>query len=402
MIKLARCRPASITQICAALLLTVSCGKAPEKVDLSTFSTCKIPDATGNSSVSITGFPRPSYRLKSTGSVTVTIIMVDFSDAVATKTPDQAYAMLSGSPATFTEMSYGKFTYTLNPVKTWYRMSKPSTSYKFTEGSGHFDYIKEAVALADSAVDFSGTDMIVVLANPDSQNVGNYQGRGPTLPASPGYGLTLDGKEILNFATSAYDLNTWGSIWLTHETGHTLGLVDLYAYETADSSNPYDSLRFTGSFSYMGYNSFDSFSPGLTAWERWTLGWLDDSQMRCANPYKDGTITASLTPVATSGGLKSIVIPVSANKVVVAEQRVPSGIDSKLAKSGVLVYVIDSSVTSGKGAMRVYPSDPKSDPWLKQSPRAAGEFVDVENVRVEVTGLTSITADVRVTALGRL
>jgi hypothetical protein len=224
MIKLAHDRPATITQICAALLLTVSCGKAPETVDLSTFSTCKIADATGNSSVSITGFPRPSYRLKSTGSVTVTIIMVDFSDAVATKTPDQAYAMLSGSPATFTEMSYGRCTFTLNPVKTWYRMSKPSTSYKFAEGSGHLDYIKEAVALADSAVDFSGTDMIVVLANPDSQNVGNYQGRGPTLPANPGYGLTLDGREILNFATSAYDLNTWAAFGSLMKPGTRLAL----------------------------------------------------------------------------------------------------------------------------------------------------------------------------------
>jgi hypothetical protein len=47
-------------------------------------------------------------------------------------------------------------------------------------------------------------------------------------------------------ATSSHDLNFWKSLWLNHEVTHTMGVVDVYAA-----------------------------TPGLLAYERWNLGWLD-------------------------------------------------------------------------------------------------------------------------------
>lgn len=382
-------------------LALLGCQKSSESADRASFSNCKLPAADGYVSVSIGGFPRASYRLKAIGTVTATVIMVDFSDAVATKTPDQAYAMISGATDTFTEMSYGRFTYTLNPVKKWYRMSKASSEYKFNVGSSHLDYIKEAVALADADVDFSTTDAVVVIANPDSKTVGSYDTRGPAWIGFPGGGITVDGKEIVNGITSAYDLNTWGSIWLNHETTHTLGLVDLYAYES-DSTKALDSVRFTGGYSYMGINSFKSNSPGLFAWERWVLGWLDDSQVSCVNPYSSGVVTGRLTPVESSGGIKALVIPAGDTKAVVVELRAASGLDKNIQKAGVLTYVVDSSMQTGKGPIKVYPSNTDSDPYFLQSTRTVNEYVDVENLRIDVTGLDSSGADVRVVTTNRV
>ncbi|MCX6119858.1 MAG: hypothetical protein NT027_20175 [Proteobacteria bacterium] len=383
----------------AGSMTNFSCGKKVEsQVDRSTLANCKLPAADGLTSVGIGGFPRASYRLKSTGQVTATVIMVDFSDAVASKTPDEAYAMLSGATSTFTEMSYGRFTYTLNPKKKWYRMSKKSDEYAFS-GRGHLDYMKEAVALADSEVDFSTTDILVVLSNPDAANVGNFNGRGPAWPGMPGSGIIADGKEIINGVTSSKDLNTWGSIWLNHETTHTLGLVDLYSYD-AGSGSLGDLIRYTGGYSYMGVNSFDSNSPGMLAWERWTLGWLDDSQMNCVNPHRDGLISAKITPVHSSGGLKALVVPVAETKAVVVEYRLPSGIDKNLSKSGVLVYVIDSSLQSGRGPVQVLPKPSSSDPYFLQSTRAVGDSVEVENLRIDVIAAGSTDAEVRVVPLG--
>jgi hypothetical protein len=85
---------------------------------------CKLPVADGRGDVSIGGWPRIDERLKSTGDVTATVVMVDFPDAPASMTPTDAFARISPSADVFKEMSYGKLNYTFKPQLKWYRMSK--------------------------------------------------------------------------------------------------------------------------------------------------------------------------------------------------------------------------------------------------------------------------------------
>lgn len=366
-----------------------------DSIDRASLTNCKIPVADGRGGVAI-GFPRYTERLKSTGKVVATVIMVDFSDSPATMTPDDAFKKISGAADTFSEMSYSKMQYDMTAIKHWYRMSKPSTSYKFNTYEAHRAYISEAVALADADVDFSLTDSLVILSNPDTTGLGEA---GPAFTGSTGGGITADGREMLNATTSAHDLNTWGSIWLNHEITHTLGLVDLYAYDRTDTSNYYDTLRFTGEYSYMGYNSFKANSPGLTAWERWLLGWLDDDQVTCANPFKDGEITVDLTPISDKGGKKAIVIPLSETQVVVVESRRAKGIDQNITKPGVLVYTVDSSKQSGKGSIQVFPTS-SDDPRFLKSTRAKDESVTIEGLKIDVTASSDEGDSVRLTATG--
>lgn len=369
------------------LALLVSCTK---KKDDQVYTNCKLPIADGRGGVAIGGFPKYSDRIVSTGTVNATVIFVDFSDAVATKTPAQAYALISGATGTFTEQSYGRMSYNMTPVLQWFRMSQPSTSYSYS-GSGHFNFIKEAVSVADATVDFSSTDSLVIITNPDLTRFT----QGPAMAANTGGGVTADGNEMLNVVTSGYDLNEWGSIWLNHEVTHTLGLVDLYSYTS--SSFP-GILYDVGMFSYMGFNSFESNSPGLTAWERWVLGWLDDSQVLCSNPRKEGEINTLITPIGTSGGQKAVIVPVGDTKVVVVESRRASGIDSNIAKTGALVYTVDSSIASGYGPIKVFPKGGSEDPYLAQSPRATGESVTVSGIKVEVINSDATGDTVRITA----
>ena len=344
-------------------------------------SACRLPVADGKGDVSIGGWPRIKERLKSTGDVIATVVMVDFSDAPATMTPAEAFARISPSADVFKEVSYGKFNYIFKPQLKWYRMSKKSSEY-VTGGwtfDSHRKYISEASMLADADVDFSKTDSLIILANPDAQGIG-YSG--PAFAPTRSNGLTLDGKYISNGATSAHDLNNWKAIWLNHEVTHTLGLVDLYAFTQESAANQYDGLRFTGEFSYMGLSSFESNSPGLFAFERWNLGWLDDSQIKCSSENKT---TQLITPVETIGGVKAVIVPISKTKAVVIESRRPIGIDSKLSKSGALVYVVDSTIQSGLGPIRVYPSDVSSDPRYLNAPRAVGEKITIKGVSITVT-----------------
>ncbi|MFM7494532.1 MAG: hypothetical protein ACKO2A_11565, partial [Acidimicrobiaceae bacterium] len=208
---------------------------------------CKLPVADGRGDVSIGGWPRITERSKTTGTVNATVIMVDFPDAPAKMTPQAAFTKISGATATFSEVSYGQLNYVFNPKYKWYRMSKPSTQYAPLNQSflTHRAYIAEATALADAEVDFSTTDNIIILANPDASGLGMA---GPAFTAIQGNGLTLDGKYISNGTTSAYDLNSWKSIWLNHEITHAMGLVDVYAATRENAANIYDGHRYVGEF----------------------------------------------------------------------------------------------------------------------------------------------------------
>lgn len=361
--------------------------------DPKSFTSCKVAAATHG--VSIGGFPRSQYRLDSTKSQ-ITILFADFPDAEATKTPEEAYQLVAGAADTFKSLSYGKFEYAMNPVYKWYRLSKSLSEYvNHDDPEGRRGpvqgYIEEVIALADPDVDFSSTDEVVIITNPDVQLLDI----GPAHPRSPGYGFTADGHEILNAVTSGYDLNGWGSIWLNHEATHTLGLPDLYAYVAQDPSNRYDNMRFAGQYSYMAYNGFDGNAPELTAWERWVLGWLTDDQMTCWNPFRDGEVTALLTPIVAAGGSKAIVVPLSDSKVAVVESRRRGGLDQNLHKEGALVYVVDGGLATGHGPLQVIPSD-TNDPKFLQAPRSPGEYATFGGLRFEVLTSDSSGDTVRV------
>jgi M6 family metalloprotease-like protein len=352
---------------------------------------CKLPVADGRGDVAIGGWPRLPMRMKSTGTVYSQVIMVDFPDAPATMSTQAAFAKIAGATDTFKEVSYGKFNYVMEPTTKWYRMSKKSSDY--VSGGWSFEkqknYILEATALADKDVDFSQSDSFIILANPDAVGMG-YSG--PAFSPLAGSGITLDGHYIGNGATSAYDLNHWGSIWANHELTHTLGMVDLYTFNPGQYGN--NGFPFTGDFSYMGDSSFDSNSPGLLAFERWNIGWLDDSQILCSS---NSEVTQTITPVESAGGIKAVIVPISKTKALVVESRRPIGIDKNLAKSGALVYLVDSSLQSGMGPVKVFPANLSSDPSFKQAPRAAGESVTVEGITVAVISSDANSDTVKIT-----
>ena len=306
--------------------------------------------------------------------------MVDFSDAPATLTPQEAFSKISGATATFDEVSYGKLNYTFVPNFKWYRMSKPAVDYAPLSQSfdSHRAYIMEALTLADAETDFAKVDNFIILANPNAKGLGNS---GPSFSAIRGNGVTFDGKYLANGATSATDLLVWGSIWLNHEITHSMGMVDLYSFKEDADSAMKGTFRFTGEFSYMGLSAFTSASPSLLAWERWVLGWIEDDQITCMNST---TLTQTINAVESIGGIKAVVIPLGGTKAVVVESRRAIGLDKKMSKVGALVYVVDSSIQSGLGPVKVFPQN-SSDQKYWLAPRSVGESITVEGVTITVT-----------------
>ena len=306
------------------------------------------------------GFPRSDKRLRSTGVVRAKVLFVDFPDAAAT-TPTQTLAEILAPTAAdfFAGASYGAMTLAFDFHSTWLRMSKPSTEYAaaIKTYQGHRDWLQEAVTLADGAVDFSDGDVVVLIATPAAKAI-SY---GPTWMGVGGASgsLVADGAAITNGVTSGTDLLSWGGIWLNHELGHSLGLPDLYDFNSSGG--------FTRPFSLMDLISSEA--PGYFAYSRWLLGWISDPQVVCLSASEQVT----LAPIEAKGGLKLAVVPLSSTRAVVVESRRAIGLDKALKREGAVVYTVDTTVTSGHGPVQVH-NDRKA--------LLAGESVTVEGVTI--------------------
>ena len=305
---------------------------------------CKLPEMLVRGDVGI-GFPKLANRLRSTGNLKVNVIFVDFPDAPATQTTQEIFKILTPTAENYlSSSSYGKLSLQLVPQHKWYRMSKTSTSYGWTNltFASHRKYIQEAIFHSDPEIDFSGSDAFIIIANPNAAALRN----GPAFTASIGAGITADGKEFLSSATSGADLLYWEGYWLPHEFGHMMGLVDLYEYGAISAH------RYVGEWSIMGLISGKG--KDLFGWEKWILGWLSDDQVVCVN---SGVNRVTLTPLETPGGTKLFVSPLSSTSALVVESRQASVLNSGIPKSGPLVYLVDTSIPSGNGTVKVLPID---------------------------------------------
>lgn len=343
---------------------------------------CALQMATDRGDVGL-GFPKIASRGHSTGTVNTAVIFVDFDDEQATLSPEDTFSIVEGASQTFEEISYGKLNFKMKPQFTWLRMSKNASEYDYSDFYTHQDFVVEALKLADErGYDFSDINSFVILTPSDGTTFPN----GPAFAGNSDEGVVLDGQRLNNGATSGSDLTYWGSMWLNHEITHSLSLVDDYS---AEGTTEADWHKYVGQFGYMGYSSLESNAPGLFAFERWQLDWIDDSQVECLPPSGG---SATLENIETPGGVKLAIVPLSNTKAVAIESRRPIGVDSKLEKSGALVYVLDTTKLSGYGPVIVQSNTSRrNDPWLTQAPLAQGESIVVEGYEITVTEATELT-----------
>ena len=275
------------------------------------------------------------------------MLFVDFPNLQATESTSALYnRLVPKSRAWYNEVSYGRTQLEVTAVHRWFRMPHNFRDYGLADGISWIEqrnYIADAVAAADASVDFSPFTVIYVVAAKGSQVE-----RSPAFHAYPGDGIHVDGTELSQGATFFEDTHsdpTYASHVLIHETGHILGLPDLY-----DVPNPvfWTLFRYAGGWDMMSWND-PSFH--FLAWEKWKLGWLDPSQLTCLT--KPGEVTATITPLERAGGLKAVVVPTGPSSAYVIEARKKIGQDAALCEEGVLIYTVDASVRSGYGPVRV-------------------------------------------------
>ena len=331
---------------------------------------CKLPRVV-ESTIAM-GFPKIEGLAPSLGELNMTVLFVDFDDVKATKPTDSVFSVIHPIAAEFyKEISYGRLEINLNAHHEWLRLSKPSAHYGagIYEFRPHLEFIQEAVDLADRKVDFSDTDVVLVMSNPDAEAIA----LGPVFKSlDTEYQIKTAEKRISVGITSGYDLNYWGGLWLAHETGHTFGLPDLYLFESENT------LSSVGTFGIMGTSAGNA--PGYFAFERWVLGWLDDEQIYC---HKQGEVEMEIEAIENRGGTKAIAVPIDSTSALMVESRRKIGFDKK-TREGALVYLVNTAISGGNGPVQVRPGFESEFQFLQDAPLTKGENYTYKNISVEV------------------
>ena len=297
----------------------------------------------------------------------------------------------------FKDCSYGKFTPTFNvigPVK----LPKEQTYY----GAGSDNIkalIEDACSAVDGMVNFADydanndgiVDLVYVIYAGHSANIGGNK----TTDIWPKSGTVtiskkLNGKNIRRYGVSnelaglenkTKDKETINGIGLfCHEFSHTLGLPDIYAYNTDAENQDNQGMEFwdimDGGTGIRGGRVPASY----LAWEREVMGWMNIDELK-----NDITIN-NLKSIDNGGKAYKIVNPKNSNEYIVLQsiQKGPwnQGWGDGTYGKGLFAYRI--SYPSGKVNVFDYPNNVKGKPRVIPIP-ADGKILAAANAGGSIT-----------------
>ncbi|KNB04846.1 hypothetical protein FOXG_16222 [Fusarium oxysporum f. sp. lycopersici 4287] len=299
-----------------AVTSAAACKPAPPKSK----TTCKLA-AIDNVDLSV-GFNYNGDCAPSTGTLNGFMIFVDFSDAEPAQgeTPQSLYdAVVPQTAEWYKQASHGALSFHVTAdLSKFYRMPTSAASYGWDAGGRG---ISRSITFVTRANTRQGDNVA---------------------------------RKTVTVGTDA--VTTWGPkswIALAHETGHTMCLADFYPFENLGLG------YYVGGWSAMG--DVSGIGPDFFAWDKWRLGWINDKSIDCVS--ERGTTQHTLTPLelkTSDNDIKAVVVAVNQTSALVAEARIPEGLDSGVCAPGVLLYTVDTSVKTGYGPVRVLDVTPGS------------------------------------------
>lgn len=271
------------------------------------------------------------------------MIPVSFPNLRGAKSPSEVLKPIAdGVTDYYLKVSGGRVRFVWRVPAEFLPMPNPIEHYGLGLRNNGFPYVQEVLTATDDALDFTGADFVLVL-HPETATHAQ-------IAISPAQQMTKqfkfrtrEGDIFRSTYTSSMTIGSAGWIIIAHEFAHGLGLPDTYSYE--------NNSQFMGSFDLMGtYSAIE-----LTAWHKWQLGFIDDSQVHCLRPDTDAQLWISHVS-ADSKRPEMIVIPTSAITATVIEARRKERFDLRAnftrISDGLLVYEVNTAYATGKGPLR--------------------------------------------------
>ena len=247
----------------------------------------------------------------------------------------------------------------------------------------HVRLNRDVVNAVDSYIDFTGVNVVIVVPTAGSKSTVLQQGALGTMKTSEG-NIGVVSSQFADMMTepnlSAFS-NLAAPFWWLHELFHLgFGLDDHYGDTKHDVNSEYG----------MGWWSLMTpWGGDLTSYEKWLLGFINDSQIHCLTSTSGSQHW--LVPTTVQSRLtKSLMIPISSTKLIVVESIRPAGLYYKIPQrvQGVLVYEVDLMKDShGMGMKLVLPTTRtvSSNPFfLAGAPLREGESVTTQGIRIKV------------------
>ena len=321
------------------------------------------------------GFPRPENRLPNKGTLNFKVLFAKSSGSTIAneKSAQDLYQKLQPEVVSsfynqVSNDSVAKIQF--EPHYSWIEFDKLESLQDAAGAdisrveSEWRTFVSKTLETADSQIDFTKSDGVIIILDPNSSYL------------RLGYGLadeyTVDGKKISSvmiLGRAYVQVGIRSPYLIIHELGHLFGLPDLYSYIDAFNTNQ-DSTDTVAYFSVMNKAAVGGI--GYFGWEKYILGWLDDPQIIC---HQTGEVAGNLVSLTKKNGLKMIVIPISSSEVLVVENRTKEGIDKMIPNPGIIAYVVNSSIESGKNPIKVLNN---------MKPIKIGSSLIYNNVKIEV------------------
>ena len=276
-----------------------------------------------------------------TGKAKIIVLRVEFADEKLGTSREKTEELMEKLRDYYQEVSYRQLELEITVSSNVYRLSENMDYYgsNSNENSRLKDLLTDAVEAADTDIDFSAFDAVIVY----------HAGFGEESSGSDGdiWSAFLDGLNIA--ADNGMTTIGEGSIVpekeagpsplgvIAHEFGHQLGLPDLYD-TTGDGGSVIGDWGLMDAGAWLG----DGLKPGhLCAWSKVWLGWIVPLEV---TPCKVNQVdTANIYKIMANdrAGEKS-------DEYFLVSNRQKWGYDSYLPGDGLLIWHIDDSMGSIK------------------------------------------------------
>ena len=346
------------------------------------------------------GWPKDLEVLKSTGTVNILVLAIDFSDAPMKGNPTGEYRtlmQLEKVSAFYNSVSNGTFRPNFYVFPSFLRMQEKSEHYgrilekdELIDGEWESHHLThDALELADGRVNLAEYEGAIVVVSGGESLSGRI-----ALATSQDEGLDKhDSGEIHNTILAGIrsfaevGLSPWRII--VHEINHLLGLADLYIY----AEDGWWQGKSPGAFGQQGFMRGSSQSDSL-AWNRWLLGWVPNTRIKCITSSGNDMKIPMSAPGAKDKNKEMVIVKLSENKVLVIETLKEKGFESRNKKNSILVYTVDSWVQPGFGPIQIIPKkgpvtnaplSPQLTDWerFKEAAILPGQSVTYKNMVIK-------------------